>query len=48
MEVLTERFEYRNITTLIISKKYNQEKGNKGMDQYQAIVNTEGHLGKTL
>lgn len=33
---------------MIISKKYNQEKGKEEMDQYQATVNTEGYGGSAL
>lgn len=46
--VLTERFDYINITMMIISNKYNQEKGKEEMDQYQAIRNTKGYRDNAL
>lgn len=33
---------------MIISNKYNQEKGKEEMDQYQAIRNTKGYRDNAL
>lgn len=33
---------------MIISNKYNQEKGKEEMDQYQTIRNTKGYRDKAL